>query len=1859
MDDVLIVGKLDDGELRKAIDSLVNDVANKSTQMALTFEQAMDKMTNAMKNFAISQKVSVDLMQEAWKKMSQSFDAMLKAQSSGAGSGGGHGGGRPRYDDGTVGQLEESIRLEKQRRKEMYLGTEELAKQNIKLEEQKATLKSETTVHRSLNDVLKMQEKSVDDVAKKMKALKNVSIDPNNTIEVKKLGDEYQRLKRLQAQLLGQSIQQTKSNNYLAQSFGYIRNRIVYALTLGAITNFTKQVYEIRGQYELLERSLGVLINSFERGSKIFQELNAMSIESPFTLMELAGAAKQLTAYNFSAKEVVDTTRRLADLSAALGVPMERLTYNLGQIRAQTVLTARDARDFANAGLPVVKLLSDYYTELEGKVVSTGDVYDRMSKKMVSYTDVMTVLNKATDEGGKFFDFQAKQAETLRVQMANLTLAYNNMLNEVGKANQGLLTTPVKGLKVLFQNWESIARVIKNLGLSFIFLKATQLGMMPAFGALNAHFVSTARLATTLRGIVVSLGSAFKALFLNPWTWVFAGIFAITDLIGQSKRAREEVAELNQEIKKGAGEASSSNIEYLTNKGNQATRDAAKEGKLTAEQGEKAWQSLEEQINTSAISANNLLGELWQIEDVNERVAKGFDYVESIQKSQAALQDLKDNTIEVTQDDGWFGIFREGLVSDLKDYKDLLDEATKNGIVNWNAIHISSEFKEFQKELDTTALSITHFLDVHKIEDPEQIREILERIKMQIKMQNPEIKGELAQLFDVELDKRMFEWTNGSVDENYSLWNTFMERLKHNASAAFQGITSDIYDENTKLSKEQQKAVDDNLKYFQDTMPWYYNAVKDMVADASKLKIQIGMTFSTQLLTNFQEEVNKRIKAAKEKFPLIDFGNASFLPNQNEDLPEWEKRQQDAIASLRKQNKTYSKDNTEWSKGIIKANDEEIEQRTALLELFHLTAEAAKKDKKERTSTEDVLGKALQNEVEIITNIQKRYKEYQKMGVDAQTAITKATDEYARTLASTNATLNQFGIKTTKSGTELANMDLRDLRSYYEGLLAMAAGLGNAKGIEVLEKAIANLNIEITKVDYKKITDGLNNELGKLKDEYELGIELDANPELGGIFADMMGISQEELEQMPRDFEGVVTRLQQIINDKLGAGKFNLMENLNKGAFEAWLGKNNQGDVKNDELSKSLNAIVEYANKVRLDESKNQIEEWNKLLEKYSEYESKVTQIQKEAEKQRETARKAGATKEVFDAINRWEKQELASLSFEEFQKSPEWIVATGDLANMSKSAIGMLIAELEKYKKSAKNLSPKQIKEMNRALSKLYKEQRKGNPFAAIANVIDEAKNNMSAFDEEIEKVNEDIAKTEVAIAQATLKGEDTSKLQSRLKNLRETWKKLREEQEAAGKIDATTMVGAINETISAVSAAVGVFNDLAKAISGVNENDIDKTFAILDKAGQGALIGAQFGGYGAAIGAAAGLATGLIQTLANAGNEKITRQVEDSELAVKRLQNSYNDLQHAVEQAYGAMEIGARKAMVANRELELEELQRQLQLERSRKSKNRDNGRIADLEGQIIDLKNELVDMRAEITNSFLGISSVSDAITSMMDAIVDALRNGEDAMAKVNDSVDDMIANMIKQVFSAKIVGPMIEDIWNKVDEDIQARGKKWADEYASWKAQYDSISTSTNDTGQGYFFLKKGNEYKATESGFERTWLTLGEKWEEITYEQWKKMMEDNMKNAEGELKKATTPTMDDVRNYAGMLRGVSPELEAYMDDLENILREMGLIKDTTSEKALSSLQQGIQGVTEDTAGAIEAITSGMSQQIYKQSDLLTQIRDAVIGMDVDVSVGVMSQILLQLQSSYQTQNAIRSIMEGWSSANGMSVRVEMI
>lgn len=1845
-DDVIIVGSLSDKELRDSIDKLVDYVGDKTTIMAGKFDVAMEKMKSAMKDFAITQKVSVDLMQDAWKQMSASFDAMLKAQQNATSSGNnsGAGGGNSQYADNTVGHLQEIIALEEKRRKEMTLNSDELRTQNELIETLKSQLKYRTTSDQtkvaqaarkelqaaftlpareladaekklkelqalsakfngkgildpaqwnrlqtqiqatqekidklrqkkptSIQDVLGMDESSVDAIAKKMAALKKVTVDPQNTAQVKQLGDEYQRLKRLQAELMGQNIQMTHSNNYLAQSFGYIRNRLVYAMTLGAITSFTKQVYEIRGQYELLERSLGVLVNSFERGSQIFQELNQMAIESPFTLMELAGAAKQLTAYNFAANEVVDTTRRLADISAALGVPMERLTYNLGQIRAQTVLTARDARDFANAGLPIVASLAEHFTELEGKIVTTGDVYDRMSKKMVSYSDVMAVLNKMTDEGGKFFDFQSKQAETLRVQMANLNLAWNNMLNDIGKSNQGLLTLPISGLKALLQNWQTIDRVLKSMLYTFVGWKALQMVAIRQQWAWATATGATAKQMGFLANATKGLFASMKALFLNPWTWVFVGIMAVIDLVRQTNAAREAMHELNQEIRDNANEASESMLNYLNNRGNKSTFELAKQNKLTAEQGERAWESLKQQIEQSALSANGLIAELLAIEDVNERVRVGFDYAERIQKAQAALQDLKDDSIEVNTDVGWFGMFGEGLVSDLKDYADYIEKYSEIARNNQMAGEVAAEWmhqvgvvkgarQEFLEELDDTAESINNFIRAYNITDPLQINEILERVRSQIKAKNPEIKGEVAKIFDISLDQKMAELTNGAVDRNASLWNMFMERLKHNSSSAFQDINDDWIKNNEALSSEQQAAVDANLQYFKDSMPYAYQAVSEMVADASNLKIHIGIAFNVQQLSDFQKEVNKRIgNSVGGSVGALDFGGGAFLPTNNDNLSSWVKTQQQAIKSLGEENKKYALDDTQWSKEKISANDREIQQRKNLLDLFHQQYAEEKKNRKGANrkggnrKPEDVVAEALKQELQLIREMQSNYDKLRKSGVSNMDAIDLASKGYEATIIRINQVLSKFGIDKFNA----ANFAGKDVRSLLQSLeeqrqALLASGKVKTSSLQALDVEIQKLTVEAKTYDMKKVTDGLNSELGKLKDEYELAIELDANPELGNMFAEMFDIDTSSL---PRNIYEYVQSMQDAANNaiqdaaQLDPKSYMQPFDLLSGDIEKWAQETGQ-DI-NGNLAKGLissqdsvrNAMRKYLTDI--DKQTRDLE--YKLADtngKISIEEKKLANLEQQLAKETTEERRRLLKLQIQD-----QQYTIAKLKEEVLQMLPTY-------KNLFNS-----IAEHSTF--------------VTRKLAKQWK--------AALENAIKNADNTYTITDP-LSGEKATITKKEYGV--------QIDRVNQKLRETQNTFKKINEAFTKGddGLIDYWNGIELLSDAVSKNLQSLAELRDNLKNTFGIElPAEIDGLIDGLKRFGDGlsgvvqsAKSGDIFGVVNGAVDIIGGIGDGIASIFGDgsARTKRLNREINESKETVRQLSMAYDDLERTISKSLGTGETEARRLAIANKEAQLAELERQKKLEESKRSKDRDDDAIKQYEESIHSIKNEIADLKEEVVNNLWG-DDVKSAAEAFVDAWVQAWRAGETTLDAIQEKMDEMIYNLIKKAMTSKIVETLLNPIYKELDR-----------------------------------MTKEGSEGGVA----------------------------------------LTTNELRQLAQQAGITAG---EINTALGEFYGNLEQLGVVSKTEDKSSeLSALQQGIQGVTEDTAGAIEAYMNIVAQRVFEQNLYLQEIRDHLNNFDLDVQLGTLSQMLLQLQQSYQVQQNIALILTGVLNPSGRAIVVEL-
>ena len=477
----------------------------------------------------------------------------------------------------------------------------------------------------------------------------------------------------------------------------------------------------------------------------------------------------------------------------------------------------------------------------------------------------------------------------------------------------------------------------------------------------------------------------------------------------------------------------------------------------------------------------------------------------------------------------------------------------------------------------------------------------------------------------------------------------------------------------------------------------------------------------------------------------------------------------------------------------------------------------------------------------------------------------------------------------------------------------------------------------------------------------------------------------------------------------------------------------------------------------------------------------------------------------------------------------------------------------------------------------------------------------------------------------------------QKKLKEAKERLGKLKEERDNMGKIDASTWVSSINETISAVKSAIEVFDGLAKAIGGVGNSDVDKVFSILDSAGKGASTGSAFGGYGAIIGGVVGAAAGVVNAFADvwSGNESINKSIDVSTQKVMTLEREYKRLERAVNDAYGTDAIGAQRLMMLNKEAELAELERQLELEESREAKNIDIEKIDELRGKVEELRYEVDNAAREIILDLLEIGDAQDWANDFVKGMIDAFREGENYMKSYEDAFREMVDNMIAKTIVGKVIGERIEQMIDNIKEIAKTRAESDPDVAAAMEA----LKKEEHVRDVLYAFRESG-EFVPEES-FDIVNERIKEA-QKIYDEIYTKAVQLTPEDVQG-IRESISSWKDDVKN----------EFDAYMDAFGV---EFGSAKDS---QQLSALQQGLQGVSEETAGAVEAYLNGMSQQAYLRNELLTQIRDAIMGTDSDIQLGVQGQMLLQLQNNYIIMQSIQSMMEGWTTPSGQGIRVELL
>lgn len=371
---------------------------------------------------------------------------------------------------------------------------------------------------------------------------------------------------------------------------GELKNQIANVYSIYTVERFVRGLYTIGGEFQKQRIALTSILGDSMKAETIFNRIKDLAVVSPFQFKELASYTKQLSAYSIPYEELYDTTKRLADISAGVGVDMGRIILAYGQVRSAAFLRGQELRQFTEAGIPLVDELAKRFTKLTGVVTSAGDVFDKISRKEVSFGMVKDVLWDLTNEGGKFYNMQEALAESLAGKWSNLQDAWDVMMADIAESNSGVLSDSLELLTDLMKHWEDFAKVIIPIITSFGTYKTVALLASSVNLKLIKTFISLTASVRSLKDAIALLGLVTKANPLGLLLGALSGIIALFYAFREEVKTTEEViTDLNKTIadtndKMQGNKAVDSLIdryEALSKKANKSAEESRELGRIT------------------------------------------------------------------------------------------------------------------------------------------------------------------------------------------------------------------------------------------------------------------------------------------------------------------------------------------------------------------------------------------------------------------------------------------------------------------------------------------------------------------------------------------------------------------------------------------------------------------------------------------------------------------------------------------------------------------------------------------------------------------------------------------------------------------------------------------------------------------------------------------------------------------------------------------------------------------------------------------------------------------------------------------------------------------------------------------------------------------------------------------------------------------------------------------------------------------------------------------------------------------------------------------------------------------------------
>lgn len=313
-----------------------------------------------------------------------------------------------------------------------------------------------------------------------------------------------------------------------------------------------QNIIQVRGEFQQLEVAFTTMLGSSEKANVLMAQLTETAAKTPFDLQGVANGARQLLAYGTSAEDVNETLIRLEDIAAGLSQPLGDLVYLYGTTMTQGRLYTQDLNQFTGRGIPMIKELAKEFG------VAESEIKGMVEAGMIGFPEVQKVIQNLTNEGGMFFNLMQEQSKTITGQISNIGDSFTMMLNEIGKANEGIINDALSSVSYLIENYEKVGKILIELVGTYGAYR-TALMAITALHNLQAAGITalTAKEAIHYSWLVLTQKAQSllnKTLLANPYVAVAAAVTAlglgIYKLVTYQTEAEKAQERLNDEFGK-------------------------------------------------------------------------------------------------------------------------------------------------------------------------------------------------------------------------------------------------------------------------------------------------------------------------------------------------------------------------------------------------------------------------------------------------------------------------------------------------------------------------------------------------------------------------------------------------------------------------------------------------------------------------------------------------------------------------------------------------------------------------------------------------------------------------------------------------------------------------------------------------------------------------------------------------------------------------------------------------------------------------------------------------------------------------------------------------------------------------------------------------------------------------------------------------------------------------------------------------------------------------------------------------------------------------------------------------------------